>query len=125
MTSFRMTRGDEAPNRRGGLSGAEWGALGAVVALALAVATPAVFAARNESARTKCEDNLRAIGAAATKFIATNDGRLPSNQVRAVFGSWNSQLLSFIGEEKLADRYATGRDWWDATHSENRQVAAT
>jgi prepilin-type processing-associated H-X9-DG protein len=40
-------------------------------------------------------------------------------------GSWNTQLLPYIGQEKLARGYNPGHDWWAAIDSSNRSVAGT
>lgn len=98
-----------------------------VVGLALAAGAvgfvaPAALKARAADGRAGCADHLRRIGAAAQKYAAANDDVLPRNSGPTPAGSWNTQLLPFLGEAKLAERYAHGRDWTDA---DNRAVAAT
>lgn len=105
---------------RRGASAIELLVLAAVGALAAGVALPAIQKARAADARAKCTDNLRLLGAAARDYATANDDTLPRNTGPAPAGSWNTQLLPFIGEEKLAKKYADGRDWWAG---DNRAVA--
>jgi prepilin-type processing-associated H-X9-DG protein len=91
----------------------------------LVIGIPAVEEAREKATRVRCEDNLRAIGLAAQQFAAANDQMLPYNQLSAPHGSWNTQLLPFIGQEKLAREYNPSHDWWAEKNSPNRAVAGT
>lgn len=97
-------------------------ALGAAVA---GLALPAVQKLRAAAARARCADNLRLIGAGAKGFADANDGVLPRNRVARPTASWNTEILPFIGEGKLAKQYAPGRDWWEAGSDGNRGVAET
>lgn len=97
-------------------------ALGTVVAGLLVPAVPALRAA---DARARCTNNLRLIGTGAAGFADANDGTLPRDNVRGPRHGWNTQILAFIGEGRLAGRYAPGRDWWEAGPDGNREFAAT
>jgi len=94
----------------------------ALLALAAGFAAPFVQKARAADARAGCADRLRRVGTAARDYAAANADVLPRNTGPTPAGSWNTQLLPFLGEAKLADRYAPGRDWTDA---DNRAVAGT
>lgn len=96
-----------------------------VIALLLSLALPAVLKARQSAEKNHCEDNLRVIGQGVQAFVTANDQILPHNQLSAPYGSWNTQLLPFIGQEKLAREYNPGHDWWAGTNSPNRAVAGT
>lgn len=97
----------------------------AVAAVLLTLALPALQHARQTADRACCENNLRSIGAGVQAFAAANDQMLPYNQLSAPHGSWNTQLLPFIGQEKLAREYNPGHDWWTGTNSPNRAVVVT
>lgn len=109
---------------RRGVTAVELLVLAAFSTLAAGIALPAVQKARAVDARLKCADNLRVIGKGARGYAAANDDALPRNNGLSPAGSWNTQILPFIGEEKLAKKYAEGRDWWDAGENGNRTVAA-
>lgn len=96
-----------------------------VVVLLLSLALPALQHARHAAERVRCENNLRTIGVGAQAFAAANDQMLPHNQLSAPYGSWNTQLLPFIGQAKLAREYNPGHDWWAAANSPNRAVVGT
>lgn len=93
--------------------------------IVLSVACPAVLSARQAAAKNTCESNLRVIGTGVQAFAAANDQMLPYNQLSAPYGSWNMQLLPYIGQEKLAREYNPGHDWWAGTNSPNREVVKT
>ena len=97
----------------------------AVAAMLLTLALPALQHARQAAERVRCENNLRTIGVGVQAFAAANDQMLPHNQLSAPHGSWNTQLLPFIGKMKLAREYNPGHDWWTGTNSPNRAVAGT
>jgi prepilin-type processing-associated H-X9-DG protein len=96
-----------------------------MLALLVSLALPAMQKARQTAAKVQCESNLQAIGRGVQSFAAANNQMLPYNQLTAPIGSWNTQLLPFLGEEKLAREYNPGHDWWAAANSPNRAVAAT
>ena len=96
-----------------------------LLAMLLSLVLPAVLTARQAAEKIRCEDNLRAIGQGVQAFAAANDQMLPYNQLSAPYGSWNTQLLPFIGQEKLAREYNPGHDWWSGANSPNRAVAGT
>jgi len=97
----------------------------AAAALLLALALPALQQQRATSKHDQCQENLRRIGLGAKAFADANDQLLPHNQLSAPHGSWNTQLLPFVGQEKLAREYNPGHDWWAAASSPNRGVART
>lgn len=88
---------------------------------------PALQRARATAAQQQCTDHLRVIGQGAHKFADANDQKLPFNQLSAPYGSWNTQLLPYIGQTDLAQRYNPAHDWWAGmeSNSPNREVAAT
>jgi len=90
-----------------------------------ALALPVVQKARVADTRTRCADNLRRIGAGAHEFSEANEGILPRNSVTRPTWSWNTEILAFIGEEKLAKKYTLGQDWWETGKGSNRTVAET
>lgn len=83
----------------------------------------AVQQARAADSRLKCTENLRLIGMGAQGFADSNDGALPRDRVTTPHASWNTEILPFIGEEKLAKRYVPGSDWWEAGQNGNRTCA--
>jgi prepilin-type processing-associated H-X9-DG protein len=93
----------------------------ALVGAVTGLAATAAQKARAADARASCADHLRRIGTAARAYAAANDDVLPRNTSQPPAGSWNTQLLPFLGEAKLAERYAPGRDW---AEGDNRAVAA-
>jgi hypothetical protein len=97
----------------------------ALAATAAGLVLPAVQKLRAADARAKCADNLRLIGTGAKGFAAANDGALPRDNVRGPKHGWNTEILPFIGEEKLVARYTPGRDWWEPGKVGNRDVART
>lgn len=97
----------------------------ATITVLSTIALPAVQQTQATAARVRCTDNLRVIGTGAHGFAAAYNQLLPYNQLSAPHGSWNTQLLPFIGQEKLAHDYNAGHDWWAGANSPNRAVAAT
>lgn len=93
--------------------------------LLFGVTLPAVQKAQEAETKVRCADHLRVIGTAALGFAAANDQMLPYNQLSAPYGSWNTQLLPFMGQEKLARDYNPGHDWWAGKNSPNRTVVGT
>lgn len=93
-----------------------------VISVLFTLAVPALQHARHAADRVRCENNLRTIGVGVQAFAAANDQMLPYNQLSAPHGSWNTQLLPFIGQQKLARDYNPGHDWWAGTNSPNRAV---
>jgi prepilin-type processing-associated H-X9-DG protein len=96
-----------------------------IAALVAGCSLPAVLGAHATDERVRCADNLRLIGTGAHGFAAANDQMLPYNQLASPQGSWNTQVLRFIGQEPLAQAYNPGHDWWAEASSPNRTVAAT
>ncbi len=96
-----------------------------VAVMLLTLALPAIQHARRAAEKVRCENNLRTIGVAVQAFAAANDQMLPYNQLSAPHGSWNTQLLPFIGQQKLAREYNPGHEWWAGTNSPNRAVVGT
>jgi prepilin-type processing-associated H-X9-DG protein len=94
-------------------------------ALLVGCGLPAVLGGQATDARVRCADNLRLIGVGAQGFAAANDQMLPYNQLSSPMGSWNTQVLPFIGQEKLAHEYDPGHDWWAGGSAPNRTVAGT
>ncbi|MDY3563342.1 DUF1559 domain-containing protein [Gemmata sp. JC673] len=100
----------------------------AAVALGTAAAgllLPAVQKVRAADARAQCADHLRLIGTGAAGYAAAHDGNLPRDRIEVPRGSWNSEILAHIGEEKLAKAYAPGQDWFTPGPGGNRDAAAT
>ena len=97
----------------------------ALLLLMMSVLTPALVASRDVARQHRCAANLHDIGTAAQAFANANDQMLPFNQLSAPFGSWNTQLLPYIGQEKLSQAYNPGHDWWTQINSPNRGVSST
>ncbi len=97
----------------------------AVAGVAFCLTLPAVEQSRAAADRERCTDNLRSIGRGALAFAEANQQLLPCNQLSAPHGSWNTQLLPFIGQEKLSHAYNPGHEWWAGGKSPNRGVAGT
>ncbi len=93
--------------------------------MAAGVGLPAVLGAHGTDARIRCADNLRLIGVGAQGFATANDQMLVYNQLASPQGSWNTQVLRFLGQEELAREYNPGHDWWAGASSPNRGVAGT
>ncbi|VTR92388.1 Uncharacterized protein OS=Planctomyces limnophilus (strain ATCC 43296 / DSM 3776 / IFAM 1008 / 290) GN=Plim_0027 PE=4 SV=1: SBP_bac_10 [Gemmata massiliana] len=108
---------------RRGATAIELLVLGTLATFAIGLTVPAIQKARAASARTKCADNLRLLGTGSREYAAANDDMLPRNSGPTPAGSWNTQILPFIGEKELAQKYTDGRDWWDAGENGNRTVA--
>lgn len=89
------------------------------------MALPLTHRAREDAAQKQCADHLRILGLGVAKFSDANEKLLPYNQLAAPHGSWNTQLLPFIDQQKLADKYNPGHDWWSAKDSPNREASAT
>lgn len=90
--------------------------------IGIALVVPAILSAQATQTRMKCTENLRRIGVGAQSFARANEGRLPRDHVRKPRGSWNTEILAFIGEEQLARRYDLGQDWWEGKEQGNRAV---
>jgi prepilin-type processing-associated H-X9-DG protein len=112
-----MTRGS-----RRGFALSELLVTSALTAVALGLLLPAVQKLRATDARAKCSDHLRAIGTGCAGFADANNGSLPRDSVQAPRWGWNVEVLSYIGEDKLARDFNPGKDWWAG---DNRGVAAT
>jgi prepilin-type processing-associated H-X9-DG protein len=102
-------------------------ALFAIVAVTIlcGIATTSIRKSREAASRAGCENNLRTIGTGSAGFSDAHDQMLPYNQLSAPHGSWNTQILPYIGEEKLAREYNLSHDWWASAGSPNRAVAKT
>jgi prepilin-type processing-associated H-X9-DG protein len=92
-----------------------------ILAVLLSVLAPALVHSREAARLATCNDNLRQIGQASMAFAAANDGFLPNNQI-SPFGSWNTQILSQLGYQKVCDDYSDSADWWDSKKSQNRTI---
>ena len=97
---------------RRGFALSELFVLVAFAALILGLSLPAIQKLRETSNRTRCANNLRLLGTGVQGFVAANEQLLPHNQLSAPYGSWNTQLLVYLGEEKLAKEYNPGHEWW-------------
>ncbi|MGL6073432.1 MAG: DUF1559 domain-containing protein [Fimbriiglobus sp.] len=95
----------------------------AILAVTTGLVLPTVQKLRSMATRTKCTDNLRLIGAGAKGFADANHGNLPRDSINFPHSSWNTEILAFIGEEKLSRRYTPGKDWWEPGPDGNRDVA--
>lgn len=113
------------PSTRYGLAAVDLLVAAALGTVVTATVLPAVQKVRSTAARVKCADNLRVIGAGARGFAEANHDQLPRDSVSVPRASWNTEILPFIGEERLAKLYAPGRDWWDAAPNGNRAAAQT
>jgi prepilin-type processing-associated H-X9-DG protein len=103
--------------------------IGALVALLL----PAVQAARESSRRSQCQNHLRQLGVAMALHANAN-GAFPvgclgnrgdfsvTPPVLARFISWNVQLLPFLEESVLSERFDFALPSY---HADNKPVAAT
>ncbi len=90
------------PTRRAAVTPAEAALILALVALAAAVALPAVSRVRSEAARAACQNNLRRLGAAALGSESAQ-GVLPAGCLPDGWGPV-AQLLPELGRDDLARR---------------------
>ncbi|MEZ6141208.1 MAG: DUF1559 domain-containing protein [Zavarzinella sp.] len=84
---------------------------------------PVIQLTRISRHRLQCTENLRKIGVGATGYADTH-GVLPRNEVRPPRHSWNTEILPYIGEEKLARLFSPDHEWWDNAASNNRNLAS-
>jgi prepilin-type processing-associated H-X9-DG protein len=100
---------------------------------------PGLLRAREADARAQCAANLKQIGLAIRGYTQAHDGVLPNNTaIQAVvgtdppmnnlvspLGSWNGQILPYLGNDAVNRLYDPTKDWYDAVNSANQQAAAT
>jgi competence protein ComGC len=79
---------------------------------------PAIAKAREASGRARCANNLRRIGEACNGFENTY-GFFPSSiKELGPQRSWAMQMLPWIEQEELAQRYDYEKPWYDAANAE-------
>ncbi|QEG33382.1 putative major pilin subunit [Bythopirellula goksoeyrii] len=114
--------------RRSGFTLVELLVVIAIIGVLVALLLPAVQAAREAARRSQCQNNLRQLGLAALNYEHQHQ-QLPVGCIgyglqdgKQLLISWNVQLLPFLEQEALAERF----DFAVASYKEpNRQLGAT
>ena len=123
-----MTRRPSRPQKRRGFTLIELLVVISIIAVLMSLILPAVQNAREAGRRTQCLNNQRNLGLAMHNYATTNRGQLPSygyfipdaaatsGGVTAVAGrSWVVELLPYIDQSGLSDRWQNGLQWADNT----------
>lgn len=87
-----------------------------MASLVLGLVLPAVQAARDDAARTQCQNNLRKIWVAFQEFEKTYGGLPPRRSGfnnGEPYAGWGSHILPYLGEEAVAKKYDTKLDFFD------------
>jgi|GEM_PF-2454026 len=110
-----MQRGKER-RPRAGFTRIDVVAVAVLTLVATGAALPRLLAARQDAATARCQDNLRILGLSCLRFEASHGG-FPARRAGfnngAPYGGWGTEILPFINEPDLANRYNPKRDFFD------------
>lgn len=118
-------RPNSRPQKRRGFTLIELLVVISIIAVLMSLILPAIQNAREAGRRTECLNNIRNLGLAMHNYATTNRGRLPSygyfindpsvtSGLSAVPGrSWVVELLPYIDQSGLSDRWNNSVPWFD------------
>jgi prepilin-type N-terminal cleavage/methylation domain-containing protein len=100
-----------------------------IIAVLMSLILPAIQNAREAGRRTQCLNNLKNLGLAMHNYGTTNRGRLPSYGYFAYTGSgnaveghsWVVELLPYLDQQTISDRWQKSLPWNDPTLFPNTQ----
>lgn len=91
-------------------------AVAAVALVTCGVALPALLASRQDDAKSRCRDHLRALGQGFARFESDRGG-FPARRTGfnngMPYGGWGAQLLPYIDRPELAASYNPKLDFFD------------
>ena len=84
----------------------------AIIGILVALLLPAVQAAREAARRTQCTNNLKQIALATMNYESAYK-RVPPGDVWDESSSWFVQILPFMEEQAIYDRWFLKTKWWN------------
>src|SRR5262245_18340121 len=77
----------------------------AIIGLLVALLLPAVQAARESARRSQCSNNLKHLRLGVHNYADANRGVFPDGDYSWGWGTWLVELLLYIEQQNLYDRY--------------------